>query len=194
MDFDIRMNRLILVIVCALSFFYLLTISYTFNENDSKPPAREPVDKSKNRAQLDVKGEPGIVVSELKTVKRVHNQGKKTFIPANEYDKTHDTMGRLYKWKNSNNTIVISMEPPPSDIQASVFLFSRENDITKESVEGTPIISKFEPNKLTVPVLINNPLKVYTPDGLREFIKYSQAIGEKIELRGAELDELIKQL
>ena len=101
---------------------------------------------------------------------------------------------RLYKWRDGDNTIIISTESPPSEASVETFYFRAGNvsKPVKPSDSGSGTISgKPIPNDSS---FINNPFKVYTPSGLKELINYSKAIGDKIELRSKELNELIEQV
>ena len=104
---------------------------------------------------------------------------------------TKTNMGKIYKWRTGENTLVISSEPPPRNVKAEIFQFSRsESPVTQTRRTEKPDNNK----QLLTPNFVENPLNVYTPSGLKELVKYSQEIGQKIELRGKELDSLINQL
>ena len=99
----------------------------------------------------------------------------------------------LYKWRNKDNTIVISTESPPAKTNVETFYFQTaavEDNTVPPSTVADPGREAYSPD----PSFTNNPFKVYTPSGLRELIDYSKAIGDKIELRGEELNALIEQM
>ncbi len=102
--------------------------------------------------------------------------------------------GRLYKWKESKNLTVISTEPPPADISASVLLFAREPDAVNRAAATASASIRYSEADPMSPSFSDHPVEVYTPGGLRELIRYSREVGEKIELRGEELNELIDLL
>ena len=103
----------------------------------------------------------------------------------------------IYKWRDKNNTIIISSERPPSGITAEAYPYmenefsTSEKSITNTAGKTKPIsVRKINNNDS----IVDNPLQVYTPNGLRELIQYSKDIGEQIELRGELLDDLSEQL
>ncbi len=81
------------------------------------------------------------------------------------------------------------MTPPLDNIESEVFLYSKNNDKACNSGNTTNVTEIKTPND---PGFIQNPLKVCAPSGLKELIEYSRTIGDKIELRDKELNELIK--
>ncbi len=97
----------------------------------------------------------------------------------------------IYKWRDSNKTLIISSEPPPENITHETFYFD-QTSTTPTVVNETDIkpIGKIR----TTPSILDNSLRVYTPDGLRALIKQSKEIGDKLELRGELLDELTEML
>ena len=103
-----------------------------------------------------------------------------------------EATGRLYKWKSNENITVISMEAPPEGVVATTILYSNEPTMT----DSPQNLIKRVPGQKTKDVVSfrDDPLRVYTPEGLKEFIDYSKEIGEKIEVRGEELEELVKML
>ena len=86
------------------------------------------------------------------------------------------------------------MEPPPQGIDATTFLYSNKVTIGNDSMEITRHGAESSNKALDGPSFRDDPLQVYTPDGLKEFIEYSKEIGEKIEVRGKELEELVELL
>lgn len=103
----------------------------------------------------------------------------------------------IYKWRDKNNTIIISSIKPPSGITAEVYPYVEkgfsisEKNITNTSRKTKPVSTKKINENTSIG---DNPLQVYTPDGLRQLIQYSKDIGEQIELRGELLDDLSEQL
>ncbi|NKB35740.1 MAG: hypothetical protein GKR93_01035 [Gammaproteobacteria bacterium] len=107
-------------------------------------------------------------------------------------ESSSDNTGKLYIWKTTGSVTIISMEPPPEGIEARIMLYSdNKKEVKKAANEITSVGNNKSDNNFS---LADQPLKVYTPDGLREMIRYSEEIGEIIELRGEELNELVKLL
>ena len=102
------------------------------------------------------------------------------------------TLRPLYKWRDKNNTIVISTESPPNGMVSETFYFSTGGGpVTDTGPVAQPETGAGQPPDST---LVDNPVSVYTPSGLRQLIHYSREIGNKIELRGKELNNLVYQL
>lgn len=115
-------------------------------------------------------------------------------------------MSKLYKWTDEKNTIVISNIPPLEKTDTEIFYYSK-NNLNEENREK-PVPDKVENlniNLMTgnsveindsnfMPNYIDNPLKIYTPSGLKDFIRYSKSIGKKIQIRGKELEKIIEEL
>ena len=115
-------------------------------------------------------------------------------VAASQPEKSDGNSGKLYKWKDENNVTIISMEPPPKDTRVATFIYSSESASISKDMHADKQ-GKSETNFHSAqPSFHDDPLQVYTPEGLKEFIKYSKEIGEKIEVRGTELEELVKML
>ena len=103
----------------------------------------------------------------------------------------------IYKWRDKNNTIIISSESPPPDVTPEVYPYIENGiPISGKSITNTtrgtkPISTKSIHENGSI---ADNPLQVYTPDGLKQLIQYTKDIGEQIELRGELLDSLSEEL
>ena len=89
------------------------------------------------------------------------------------------------------------MEMPPADVSTETFSFhvNQEPDpTTVELAKPSRPRDAFENLSRSAPTFSENPLGIYTPEGLREFIDSSQKIGDHIELRGKLMTELVEQL
>ena len=174
------------------SFLYFIVIYNSTNENKiTKNQAfnnDETVQETASHRSIQK------VKENKEVVTRVDKQNKEIIIRNSFVERKPEAVGQLYKWKDANNITVISMDPPPSNIERSVFLFSRKSPLDESTVEVPQISTAPKADGLLKSTVFNNPLKVYTPKGLKEFIEYSQDIGEKIEIRGEELSELVNQL
>ena len=164
------MPSLILILVFYLAVTPSAEHSSTTNttENERSIPKTPSSDSQKNLSATEVSESP------------------ETSEPVNEILPRY-----IYKWRDTNNVIVISSDPPPEDISAEAFIISEEPKVTERRAET---IIQPNRNDIEVPDFVSSPLKVYTPDGLRELIEYSKEVGEKIQLRGEMLDDLVEQL
>ena len=124
-------------------------------------------------------------------VRRREEDGRTVITSDNDINPRFE-MRLLYKWRDKANSIVISSDPPDRGIDYEVFRFTSRSPMNESGFQnasrGNTAVNPFAPS------FQSNPLRVYTPDGIRELIRYSQAIGEKIQIRDAELNELIEQL
>lgn len=97
----------------------------------------------------------------------------------------------IYSWREASGIRVISTEKPQGQDEVKIYAYTN-NTTSKSNTTGKEIITD---NAIPNPTLIlENPLNVYTPEGLRELIDYSHSIGEQIELRGQLMEELVEQL
>lgn len=97
----------------------------------------------------------------------------------------------LYKWRDEENIIVISSYPPPEGVSAETFILSEQlQPPVNEELPAT----KTQVVPTDTPKFADTPLRVYSPEGLKELIEYSEEIGEKIQLRGEMLNELVELL
>ena len=139
---------------------------------------------------------PAQNLTENSAVKIIKKTEPTTTIP--DILKDEPEIGRIYKWRDPNGTIIISSEPPKLGTKAEIFPFQLQQELETQkytannSNSAAPDPSK--PVQAGQPSFVNTPLHVYTPEGLRELIRYSKEIGEKIETRGELLNEMIKQM
>jgi len=122
-----------------------------------------------------------------------NNSGTAVIISENKKYNTSE-FNKVYKWRDKNNIINISMYPPKHNYATEVLLFSR---IENKNSDIKQMLSNIDMPKNNIHIqsgFIDNPLQVYTPSGLREFIQYRKSIGDTIKLREKELNDLIEQL
>ena len=99
----------------------------------------------------------------------------------------------FYKWRDENNTIIISTGSPPAGIHAETYYFQTQNNASLDAPPAHSAAGEQHRSSSSVS-LADSPIKVYTPDGLRRLIHYSREIGDRIEIRGRELSDLVEQL
>lgn len=189
--------RILYLMTTMLVFSYFLVVFNSENiEKDETDMAKLQIEETSGS-----KVETGInavlpaatprVVNRQSGSSGIKQDSKPVVVVAREED---DNIGTLYKWKSASKVTVISMDPPPDGTTASIFHYSTRPGSQASSVIDSNADSGSIDEDNTVTSFREEPLKVYTPEGLKEFVEYSKEIGEKIELRGEELNELIKLL
>lgn len=180
MKYAIKLAVILAPIIFISALFYLATVEnkhgwklydFVFKKINSPVEGHNNLDSPSNR--------------------QAGNDASSTTVPAK--DNRHSTIRPLYKWRDKNNTIVISTESPPADIHAETFYFQTENK-TSTDVLAPDTVANTQKRTLSDVSFVDNPISVYTPAGLKQLIDYSKEIGDKIELRGEELNTLVEQL
>ena len=175
----------LIVVTCVFSYFLLLFKGDKEVNIDAAEPAlgKARIDEPATQVTLEARSEENVHV--------IVQPGVGANSPG---DEDRQDTARLYRWKGPDNITVISTEPPPQGIDAATFLYSNRAASGNDSMEITRHSAENSNKVMNGPSFRDDPLQVYTPDGLKEFIEYSKEIGEKIEVRGKELEELVELL
>ena len=121
----------------------------------------------------------------------IKDANNKKIVHYDSKEDNHQDLNKIYKWKDSNNILIISSDPPPSKVNYEVYYYREDESISLDS--SNIKFNSINNNDLSKSIS-NSPIRVYTPNGLRELINQSKEIGEKLELRGELLDELFELL
>ena len=126
------------------------------------------------------------------TVVSSRDEHGRLVITSRESQGAADAMRYIYKWRDDGGVIVISSYPPDTKVGYEVFGFAAGISAKVAATDGARADTASAGP--AGPDFASNVLRVYTPEGLRELIRYSRSIGEKVEIRDKELDDLIELL
>jgi len=182
------------LLLCLIIFGVFISMS--FDKNDTKPSIANQVVKIipevvKSIEPTSSSLEPDITKKPEKKIIINRDNNNNKIISYDSRTSNLQNLNNIYKWRDSKRTLIISSEPPPANVIYETFHFDQSGTVPSALNEAN-----IKPNR-EFRILLStsdNPLRVYTPDGLRELIKQSKEVGEKLELRGELLDELTEML
>ena len=188
----IKSLKWILLCITTIGVYTLMS----YDKNDINPLAvnpttniisefEKPYNQKSSSFEINTKNYPEKIIS------NINDTNNKKIVNYDSVPGDIHKLSYIYKWKDSNKTIILSSEPPPANIIHETFYF-KKTDATPLVPNEVEMISN---GKIRISKSISdNPLRVYTPDGLRELIKQSKDIGETLELRGKLLDDIYEML
>ncbi|MBT6273748.1 MAG: DUF4124 domain-containing protein [Chromatiales bacterium] len=95
---------------------------------------------------------------------------------------------KMYRWRDSNGSLVISDQPPPDGVTAEIMEYQNALAISVAPSRG----AKQKPADSTR--LIDSPLSVYSVDGMKKLQATVKETTKKLEDRAKALERLEKKL